>query len=101
LPRVDRVYSIKFQESIIHLTREQTLLLSTSAFKYNKKHRKPFIIQHSPNNISDQKVLDCFISLIGLFNDTEHIEINAGTKPAFLFLSHQLDNHYLVKYAEK
>jgi hypothetical protein len=92
LPRVDKTYAVVFDGSIFHLTKEQTLLLSTSAYKFNRKYEKPFEIAHPPIHISKKIVLSCLRSLISLFNDSERIEIKTNSKDGFLFLSRQLDN---------
>jgi hypothetical protein len=92
LPKVDKIYAVIFDGSTFHLTREQTLLLSTSADKVNRKYGKPFEIGHPPTYIGKQDVLSCFNSLFCLFNDSEQIEINSDNKSTFLFLSQQLDN---------
>jgi hypothetical protein len=98
---VEKTYWIVFQSFEIHLTKEQTLLLSTSAFQCNHQTGKSFEISNPPSHISEQEVLDCFNSLISLFNDTDQIEINDKNKAAFLFLSHQLDNPSLEKVCLK
>jgi hypothetical protein len=95
LPRIEKTCSIFFQQSVAYLSKEQLILLSTSAYEYHKKYEKPFEIINPPAHISHQVVLNCFHSLLSLFNDSEQIEINTENKSAFLFLSNQFDNPYL------
>jgi hypothetical protein len=49
-PFIKKTYSIKYQSFRIALTKEQTLLLSTSAFKCNKRGNC-FVIEKPPKHI--------------------------------------------------
>jgi hypothetical protein len=101
LPRVERSYTIAFQECFFHLTKEQTILLSTSAFQYNKEYSKPFEIGNPPAYISDEEVKISINSLLGIFLATDHFEITSDSISAFLFLAHQIDNLFLEKFCLK
>jgi hypothetical protein len=90
-----KVYSIELQGFRIFLAKEQTLLLSTSAFEYNHQFVEPFIVGNQSKHIPDDEVLDDLSSFLSLFDDAEQVEINYRNMPAYFFISLQFDNSYL------
>jgi hypothetical protein len=95
------LYQIHFMNYHAKLTPEQTILLSLSAYKYNRKNGLPFEISKHQNGFFNQQIRESLRSLVKLFKNTEQVEINSQNKSAFLYLADQLDNKSLQKICSK
>jgi hypothetical protein len=95
-----KIYSILIQNQTYHLSPEETLLLSNSAFQSNSFHGKPFVINVPSNKRSETffiQLKSSMNSLLSLFQDQVQIEISFQDKESFDFLGRELENRSLLQ----